>query len=498
MPFQSAVENLIRRPQQIVLFRDAPAGAGIVNTTLAADAAAGATTIVLQAGAGAGVAAGQAFRIGAGELLELVFAQTTPGADTVTLSRPLRLSHTVDTPVVEQIGYDLGDVDGDVSVNIGQESSDQASAMRLLPFTILRGNLSLGVTGRLLGTSLPNLAVALGIPYSRITGSGTVASPLCLQTDLSDVDSSANDSLVIVSQKQGGARVVHELWSLAYDYTGVSVQLARAQNGAVPFSVMGLSAFLQFDLAAGAALPFTAVNTNRGTQGKVFRELREVGVFELSGATTTLNDEGGSGAAGENALTVTANIPTLTAGDFVAFGTDDLIEVHQVDSHALTALAIRTPLLRTQLNGTIVQEVTKVPFLTVAPGGVTLTVGGSTTPIYNELRDLPIGMQQNTAQGSVSFATMDLLVANIARALGVPASQVSGGGALLSRLVASRRLVAFYAEGVTQDGTFCRLMAWGTTQEVQSFALTLGASNPAQVPFVVRPASGLSLTQWTV
>jgi hypothetical protein len=492
MPYQSAFDNLLRRPELIVLVTDAPAGAGVASTTLASAAAAGDTTIAVASGTD--INAGP-IRIGSGELLECTFVESV-ASNVATLTRPLRLSHNDGAPVVEQLAYNIGDVDGDVSMSISQESQDQASAMRLLPFTILRGNLSIGFQFRLLGTTLENVCVALGMAYAKVTGANTAIDPKLFQTDFRDVDTLRNASLIVVSSKQDGTRVVHELWSLAFDYTGVSVQFARAQNGAVPVSVMGLSALLQFDLAANAALPFTALTTYRGTQGKVFRELLEVGVFEPVGSATTLSDEGGGGAAGEKALTLAGTVSGLAGGDFVAIGAEDLVEVHQSNTVAGTALALRTGLLREVLNGAAVQKVTKVPFATMTQGGVTLNIGGSTQPIYSEFRDLPIGMQQDTVQCTASFSTMDLLVANIARALGVPASQVSGNGALLSKLVASRRILAVYAEGITQDGTFCRMVLWGTTQEVQSLQLALGSGSPTSVPFTVRPASGLQLTQW--
>lgn len=493
MPFQTAKENLIRRPTLLVLFRDAFGGTPL-SSTLAAAAAAGATTITVASGTNAKVGP---IRIGAGEQLERADVTNVAGA-VLTLARPLRFAFDVDTPVVEQVAYNLGDVDGDVSVSVSQESSDQQSAMRLLPFTILRGNLSIGMAARLLGTTIANFAVACGIPYQRITGAGTAASPTVMATAFEDVDSVEHASLAVVSRKNNGSLTLHELWSLSTDFTGVAIQAARAQNGAIPLSVMGLSAFLQYDLAPGASAPFAAsvVNTFRGSKGNVFRELREVGVFERTGATATVNMGGGGAAADAVSVTLSGAISGVVAGDFVAFNADDLVEIHQVQTAGAT-LTLRTPLLRAQANGTVVQKVTKVPFFTVAPGGVSLNLGGSTAPIVSELRDLPIGMQPGSVQATLSFNTMDMLAANIARALGVPVSAIIGNAVLLSQLIAARVLDGVYAEGVTQDGRWLRMVAWGTTQEVQGATIALGSQAPAQLPFVVRPSSGLQLSTWT-
>ncbi|MBC7843784.1 MAG: hypothetical protein H7099_15800 [Gemmatimonadaceae bacterium] len=497
MPFQTASQNLIRRPKLIAKAADTPASATPMVTALTAAAAAG--TNQLTVASAANFVAGP-MRVAAGEMLEPVFAVSI-AALVITLARPLQFDHAVDEPVVAQRMYNLGDVDGDVTINVAQESSDQQSAMRLLPFTILRGNVSIGAQFRLLGTTLANLCVALGLPFSKLTGSSTAVDPLLLQTDLTDVDTSINESLFIISERQDGTLVVHELWSLATDYTGVSVNFARAQNGAVPVSVMGLSAFMQYDLGVGVNVPWTALPTYRATKGTVFRELREVGVIEATGATAVIAEAGGDGGdadVGEKPITLDVAIAGLVNGDFVIIDSEDQVEVHQTNTVATVTVTLRTGLLREKLNGTVVQKGVKIPFFTVAAGGVTFNTGGSTTPIPSELRDLPIGMQKTAVQATMSFATLDMLVANVARAIGVPASQVSGGGALLSKLIASRTIVGAYFEGITQSGMFCRVIIWGASQEVQSFALALGAANPAQTPYALRPASGVQFTQWTV
>ena len=495
MPFQTATDNLIRRPELVALQIDAGAETTPFAVALAEAAAEGAITIDVTAATN--FTPNTPARLGAGELVEPVFMLSIAGT-TVTLDRPLRLAHVIESPVVEQAVYDLGDVDGDITQNLSQESTDQQSAMRMLTFAILRGNLSLGFAFRLLGTTLANVALAHGIPWSKITGAGTAGDPRCLQTDLSDVDTLQNASLFVVSKRTNGTRVVHELWGLATDYTGVNITFARAQNGAVPVSVMGLSAFLQFDLAANTTRPWTALKTYRASAGTIFRELREVGVIEATGAVVTVTDDGGGGVAGEKAITLSGTTAALAPDDFVIFGTDDTVEIHQAGASAGALVTLKTGLLRDQLDGTPVQKGVKIPFFTITPGGVTYSTGGSTTPIQSELRELPIGMQQNGAQAKFAFATNDLLVANIARALGVPVSQVSNGGALLSKLVASRAILGAYFEGITQNGMVCRLVVWGASQEVQSFALALGSSAPAQAPYSLRPASGFQFTQWTV
>ncbi len=494
MSFQTAKQSLIRRPTQLVLLRDAPASSTPMVTTLLEPADPGDTTIRVTSATNAALGP---IRIGAGELLERAVV-TLITDDVLTLARPLRFGAAVGAPVVEQVAYDLGDVDGDVSLSVSQESSDQLSAMRLLPLTILRGNASVGMSFRLLGTTPQNLCVALGMDYEKITGSGTVSAPTCWQSDFADVDSIEHSSLVIVSRKNDARLVLHELWSLATDFTGVSLQLARAQNGAVPVAVQGLSAFLQEDLAAGATPDFAAyvVTTARGTKGNVFRELREVGIFERVGSAVTLNDDGGSGEPGEVSLILSAPIAGLASGDFVVIGSEDTAEIHQVETAAGT-IDLRTPLLRRVANGAPVQKVQKVPFFSIAQGGATLAIGGSTSPIISELRDLPIGMQPGSVQATLSFTTMDMLAANIARALGVPASAIVGNRVLLSQLIAQRIVDGVYAEGITQDGRWMRVSAWGTSQEVQNFAIALGSQAPAQLPFVVRPSSGLQLTTWT-
>lgn len=478
-------DSFIRRPTLFAVFRDQTA-ATPMNTTLVAATAAGAATITVTSGTNAKV--GPA-RINSGEDIERIDIITVAGA-VLTLARPTKRDHPILAVVVEQVAEDAGDVDGDVTVSMSKENTDQFSAMRFLAFTQLPGNASASIAAKILGTTLENIALCCGIPRTRIFGAGTsAAAPKVLTTDFSDVDTVNNLSVAIVSKRQDGTSTVFELWGVNQDYTQVSMQLARAQNGAVPMKAVAIGAVCQID----AAPSFTAVTTYRANKGKVFKNLTNIGVAIAGPTPTTV-----ATAAAVDAVTVVCvDASTIVAGDWVLVNTDDQVELHWVLSKATNTLTLRTQLLRAQAVGTRVVKVTRTPFGAIAQGGATFNVGGSTNPLIVENKELPVGMQPQNAQAQTTFNSMSLALADIAAALGIPAASIANNSLLLSAALLSARIEAVYIEGVTQDGGVCILTSWGCTQDVSNWSIALGGQNPTQVPYSVKPSSGVQFVQYS-
>jgi hypothetical protein len=477
--------TFIRRPTQLVAFRDATGGSPLNSPTTAAYAP-GATSITVVSGTNAVV--GPA-RINDGEDIERIDITVVAG-NVLTLARPLRRSHALGVAVVAQVAEDVGDVDGDVTLTMSRESTDQFSAMRFISFGKLIGNASGSFAARILGTTVENLALCCGIPRTSIVGAGTsLAAVKTFTTDFSTVDSVNELSLAVVSRRQDGTTTVFEFWGVNMDYTQVSMQLARAQNGAVPMRAALIGAAAQFD-----AVPvFTAVQTFRATKGKLFKELTAVGV--VSDAAVAATTVGTAAAAGATTLAV-ASATDILANDWIIVGTEDTLEVHWVLSKVTNTLTLRTPLLRAQAVGVRVIKALRTPFGAIAQGGATFNVGGTTTPIVVENRILPVGMQPQNAQASMTFAVHDLQLAAIARALGIPQSAISSNGLLLSEALLSSTIQAIYLEGVTQDNTVCILTLWGCTQDLANFSLALGGQNPTSMPYSVQPSSGVQFVQY--
>lgn len=476
--------TFIRRPTQFVAFRDATGGTPLNSTTTAAYAA-GVTSITVASGTNAKV--GPA-RINDGEDIERVDITNVTGA-VLTLARPTRRAHASGVAVVEQVAEDLGDVDGDVTVAMSRESTEVFSAMRFLAFGTMTGNASGALSARLLGTTVENVAFACGIPRTAIAGAGTsLAAVKTFTTDFSDVDSVNNLSLAVVAKRQDGTSTVFEFWGVNMDYTAVTLQLARSQNGALPMKAVLIGAAAQFD----AAPEFTAVSTYRATKGKMFKELTAIGVVGETGVATTVAT---AAAAGATAL-VLADASGIAANDWVVVGVEDQLEVHWCLSKTTNTLTLRTPLLRAQAVGVRVIKATRTAFGAIAQGGATLNIGGATAPLIVENRVLPVGMQPNNVQAALTYAVHDLNLAAVARALGIPQSAISSNGALLSEALLSAGIQAIYLEGVTQDNTVCILTVWGCTQDLANFSLALGGTTPAQLPYSVRPTSGLQFVQY--
>lgn len=478
-------DTFIRRPTQLVAFRDATGGTPL-NTTATTALAAGATTIVLASGTNAKV--GPA-RVNDGEDIERIDITNVAGA-TITLARPLRRAHAAGVMVVEQVAEDLGDVDGDVTLTMSRESTDQFSAMRFLAFGTLIGNASASFAARILGTTVENFAFACGIPRTSIVGTGaSLANVKTFTTDFSTVDSVNNLSLAVVSARQNGTPTVFEFWGVNMDYTQVSMQLGRAQNGAVPMRAALIGAAAQFD----AAPVFTAVQTFRATKGKLFKELTAVGIVQDAAVAAT--SVATAAAAGATTLLV-VDATNIVANDWIIIGVEDQLEVHWVLSKATNTLTLRTPLLRAQAVGVRVIKSARTPFGAVAQGGLTFNVGGTTTPLIVENRILPVGMQPGNVQAAATFGVHDLNIQAVARALGIPQSAISAGGVLLSDALLSAGIQAIYLEGVTQDNTVCILTLWGCTQDLGNFSLVIGGTNPAQLPYSVKPTSGVQFVQY--
>ncbi len=476
--------TFIRRPTQLVAFRDATGS--VLNSTTTLAYAAGVSSITVVSGTNAII--GPA-RINNGEDIERIDIANVAGA-VLTLARPLRRSHAIGVQVVAQVAEDVGDVDGDVTLTMSRESTDQFSSMRFISFGKLIGNASGSFAARILGTTVENFALCCGIPRTSIVGTGaSLANVKTFTTDFSTVDSVNDLSLAVVSKRQDGTSTVFEFWGVNMDYTQVSMQLARAQNGAVPMRAALIGAAAQFD----SAPVFVASQAFRATKGKLFKELNAVGV--VSDAAVAATTVATAAVAGATTLLLTSATDILN-NDWIILGTEDTLEVHWVLSNATNTLTLRTPLLRDQAVGVRVIRALRTAFGAVAQGGATFDVGGSTSPIIVENRVLPVGMQPQNAQAAMTFSVHDLNLSAIARSLGIPQSAISSNALLLSEALLSSTIQAIYLEGVTQDNTVCILTLWGCTQDLANFSLALGGQNPTSLPYSVQPSSGVQFVQY--
>jgi hypothetical protein len=275
--------SLLKRLTGALLCRDMTAGGG--NSTITADAAAGATVITLALATNFTV--GDTVRIGSGSKTELAVLAAGAVSPIFNLVEPLGRAHTAGEPVVEQAAYDLGDItDSGVDITPSRESSDVNVATKRLVYQVLLGYGDLEAALTLPGLTMENLAFALGIPLASILGNGaSFVTPKALVTDLNDISDEVNASLIATGVLMDGTPIRAELWGIDPDYTGLSINLRRGTLAGVPCRYIATAG----GRISSNASSYVANTTYRAGKGKVFDGLTEVGVFADETAGTPAN-----------------------------------------------------------------------------------------------------------------------------------------------------------------------------------------------------------------
>jgi len=484
----SIKNKMLQRPASLALTRDTPAGAA---TTLAAPGAKGETTVTVTASAG--FVAGVPFRIGDGELIERCDVHAVAGT-VLTLKQPLLRDHAAGEPVVHQTAYNLGDTTGGIDTTQAQESTDVQSDMRRLVYDKIPGYGSFGASTTLLGLTLANLCVALGLPFGRITGDGVSAStPLQLVTDFTDVDSVANACLVATYVLQDGSVMTEEFWGVGVDYTALSAQLATGQTGAVPFKVNVYGG----GIAAEGAPPFVASEQYRARKGKGFGELSGVIVYVPATTTPKASTVALAAAAAADVLTV-ADAAGFVAGDWIAVNVEDAVETHWIEAvdEATDQLTLRTTLLRPQAAGVPVVKLARRALATTREGA-TFAIAGAIAPIYEGSRRYAVGGQPGTVDCSVACQLSELTLAVLALALGIPEAAIANGRLDRTQQVGQAPILALAVEGVLRDGTVCVLNLWGCAQDLATVARKFGGEGTSgTTPLTAKPSSGVQFLQY--
>jgi hypothetical protein len=477
-------KKFLKRPTALIVARDKSAGAA---TTITADAAAGANTITVASGTG--IAAGKSLRLGEDEDVERVEVQGIVGT-TVTLVKPLLRDHVSAEPVVEQTLYNIKGLKGAPKTNHAKESTDEFSSTQRLVWTKLPGFETFGLEVTIEGYTIPNLCIALGIPFSRIFGDGlAAATPMVLATDLNDTDSEQNVCLVVSYVLQDGTVMVEEFWGCSVDYTALSLQLAFGQAGAIPCRFVCYGAGVQ----RIGAITATPVATYQALKGKTFGQLSGVGLWVAAAAATAVAPA--AGVADDDSLTV-ADASNIPDDSWIAVGTEDGLELHWVDSSAAGVLTLRTQLLRAQPIGTVVVPVTQLPFSSITRDGATFAVGGQSNPMYVGTRAMAIGTQPESAEASVTFRVQDMQLAARAYLLGIPQGNVANNQLLVTEDLNTAGILAVYVAGVLQDGTVNLLNLWGPIQDLADVGAELLSGASASRQFKALPTSGVQFVQY--
>jgi hypothetical protein len=480
--------KILKLLNTVMLVRDTPAGGG--NTTLTSGVAAGATALTVAAITN--FASGDTIRIGQGEEMELGVISGAPAGNNITLADPLSYAHVAAEPVVEHTAYDLGDVsDGGVALNFAGQSTDIPVATRRLSFSTVLGFLDMLADFGLPTLTMENLAFALGIPLTNISGAGTFNSPFAMTTDGNQFATEVNMSLIAIGTRMDGSTTRIELWGVDMDYTNLSFKLSRGQATTIPARAMASAGGVMTDNASA----YVANITKKAGKGKVFDYLSEVGLLVDTTASPVNSTSSGVNAAGQPVINVVSGTG-FTNGMWVRIGTGDTIEFHRVTSVAVNAVTLADNLFRAIPAGTVVFQQTLVPFAGLTPDGVTVAFGGAIEKINVATRRLTVGMKPGLARVLLSFALQDISLVNFAYALGISQASIVGGRLPLNNSIGtSTDVQGVYIKGVTKDGFTNWILGWGCSEMVTNVAAVLSNRGVASVPLALEPASGLQFMQ---
>lgn len=488
----AAKDKVILRGAGIYLHRDKTGTFG--NTTLTAAAAAGAGTLTVAAITNFAVS--EWIRIGSGETAELIqiHASTAPTGSTITLATTTRMAHAIGEAVVEVQLYDLGPAtDQGVTVRYRGQSSSQFVHDTRLPHVKLRGFVDAEAEFQFPNVSLYSFAAAVGSLLSKVVGSSTQAAPLQFASDGSDFAGAGELGLVVVGKLFDNSDLVAYLFSVGADYTGIRLPLSRGRLAALP------AKFIAANGAFDTSVPtFAADVTNKPTKGKVFDALTEAGVFEDAGAGG--NSTVASGGAAGASTVVVASGTGFAAGDWVRFASGNLLQIFQLESVVTTTLTIRGQFLRSLAVGDQVREQTLTLFPGVDADGAELALSGSVEVMRSALTRTNIGTRPGNAEVAIRIPIIETTLANIARALGIPQSAVSGGRLLAagSNILTSAEVNGVYLKGTLVDSTTWVALGWGTDIDL-SQAMEILVNNtgkPNTVPLTGVPTSGFCLLNY--
>lgn len=476
-------DNLIKQLTAAWVFRDKPSGA---STQLASAAAAGDTTVTVDADDN--FADGDPIRIGT----ELNFVSGTPASEVVTLARALTNAWPVDTAVVQYAAYRQGQVLSDGATwSITAPTTDVLTAMQRIAFAKLSG----AKTARI-GWPSPNvtphhLVFALGMNLSRVTGSGTSSSPRVLQTDGSEFGEARNMAYVVQAETFDGSNLFIEFWGASAVLDNISLPLSRGQVVQLPYAAAptagGMFETTDHD--------FTEDLTYQAAPGKVWDALSAVGLFVDTVTTTTLN---GALSAGDTSITLTS-AASFADEDWVKISGTGGVQYVQVTGKSTNTFTTKQPIYRAVATGATVTKVTATPFAATGPSGVTLNFGVTSQDITDATKALPIETRIGAAALSFAVGVTDISLANIAHALGIPASEIASSARLPIKTdtLGTQGIDGAYLTGTTKDGSTTMVIVAGCDVDISNISSTwTNQGEAAELPLNLVPTSLLTLQQY--
>lgn len=460
-----------------------------LNTTLSANVAKGATSITVAAITNG--TDGEAIRIGSGNDAELNKISGAPSGSTINLAWPTQRAHVTGEAAREVTIFDHGAPDeGGVDFFTTGETVDVAVSTQRMPIASVKGYQGAGAEGAWPYFDLFTFATALGMDLAKVTGSGTAASPRQLITDGNEMGEEIDVFVVAAGVLVDGTEAWLELWGCTMDYTAVNSTLGRGNPPRIPFRARASAGGVMTTTAPGYAID----TTYRASKTKVWRALTEVGIRSPSGSgvDTTL-----TAAAAAGAVSLTVDDSTgAAAGDRVKVGTGSDAEYPIVaDAPDANTITLRTKLLRGHVIGEAVVEQAETAFAGITEAGLSLQVSGSVRPVRIATSPLEAGIIPGDAMVTLGFNLGDIILANFARALGIPQAAIVGARLPVDVEIGTEDIDALYAKGVLQNGDIVVVDAWGFAQIIQEVRTKLSNRDISSIPVSGKPAT-LQLLQY--
>jgi hypothetical protein len=242
-------------------------------------------------------------------------------------------------------------------------------------------------------------------------------------------------------------------------------------------------------------------------KAELFSDLKEVGYMREATAThgdTTLT---AAAAAGATSLTVAA-IANFADGDYFLIGTNEGMEIAQVSgTPAGSTINLRSPLALAHANGEVVKEVTRTKLGDVTDDGVDCSPGeGDFNMIPAATKRGPVGYLMGHIAQLVEFGIEHLNLDNLAAALGIPETNITGSGTaaaphslnVLPDSFSTAIDAAWYFTGVRKDGMNVEIQLWGVEVDPTGLgALKFARGQVTPVRFRLRPTAGMRALLWT-
>lgn len=472
-PLRSKLSDIIA---SVVAIRPKAGGA---STTLAANAAAGASSLTLTSATG--FTDTDPVLVGAEEDAELVVQTGAPSGNVITANAPgLKRAHESTEAVREGIAYDLGNV-----MNVRDASTadvfDNDTDTQRNPNGRRLGHLMFQPNFDVQGWS-PNLyALLTGMSLSRVLGAATAADPTQIHTD--GTEFGREDTFLVLSELLAdGSYLRHEYDGCSPDYTQMAIAFGQGRET----MLAGRFHAANYGHHRSAAPAFAIDTSLRATKAAQIESLLEAGIFTVNGAglSTTLTAP----------TAKDANVFALTAATGVAAGKWYLVEgggrQQVLWAHSLASLDMT---VRTRANwafpaGSTVRELTQTRFAGLKEGTTEFRNGGSVRPVRFDNSRVQAGVRAGSALFSLSVQPTARTLENLRLRLGLPTSAISGSSLLSSAAAGTDAPVGWYVSAQRKDLKSVYFIGSDVDNGLEQLEMAMGKADLASVSLNFRNA----------